>query len=305
MSKIMKFITGSTSSADITAALEKASADLVSAEAAVEKAAADYDNNLLSETPAALRKLRDAKAEAEITVEQCIAVIAKLERELEKATESEAETARRVAYDRAKSLSESARKKLHNDYPRLALAIRETIGAIAEADVAVAAANEARPDGEPMLFGPESDRSTANLWREILAEDRVEMWAPIGGQSSPIVEELQRKVQPYAKRGRVGGRYADGYTETQSAQGVVETEHGLLEVVRRTFIRRKILPDQPGFYAANLASELALPALMAGDEAVWQPSLGGAPTVLAIAEKPLRQRPERAAREPVFEYSPA
>ncbi len=302
MSKLMKIFSGSTSSADVTTALEKARADQVAADAVVAATDEAYQDGLLTETPAALRKLVDAKSEATVSADIARAKVDRLEADLEAALTSEADEANRAAYEKAKSLAEAAKKKLHAEYPRLALGIREIIRAAAEADVAVAAANENRPDGEPMLLGPESDRSTPTLWREVLSEDRVEMWAPVN-QSAPISEDLQRKVRPYEQRRRLGSRYEEADNDAPT-QGTVQTEHGSLEVVRRTFLRRKILPDQTGWRAASLASELTLPALLAGDEAVWSPSQGGASTVLASAVKPLRQRPVQAAREPIFEYSP-
>lgn len=300
MANLNRKITAGSSSADITSALEQARADLVGAETSVEMADAAYESGLLDLDKVALRTLLDARADAKIEVDRCRAVIAKLEGQLEKTSASEAEEARRVAYEQAKAASEAARKKLHRDYPKACESIRDILRALAEADIAVAAANADLPEGASRLAGPESDRSTPAQWKNTLSEELVELWAGIGGQSTPVAEELQRSVQPDARPRRGVAHNGD---EAMLCGRVQVEDGGVLEVVRRRFIRRRVLPDMGGYNAAALASELKLPALHAGAEPFWEPSPFTPSSVLSDLDAPLRPRPDQPKREPVYEYS--
>jgi hypothetical protein len=289
----------STTSAHIPTALDKARAEFAVAEAAVQAAEKSYDDGLLELDKAALRKLLDAAAEAKIDVDQIKAKITKLEGQLEKALASESEDARRERYNRARELSDAARKKLHRDYPKACDGLREILKAIAEAEAAVAESNGDLPAGASRLEGPEADRSTPALWKEVVSEDVVDLWAGVGGQSTPIDAGLQRQVHPDARLRR---GVADNGEEALC--GRVTTEGGgTLEVVKRKFIRRLVLPDAGGFSVASLASELNLPPLYAGAAPYWEPSTHTPARALAELEKPMRPRPEQQKREPVYEYA--
>lgn len=295
---LRKLLGNGNSSADIAAALERARSDLITAEAAVDAAARGYDDGLLDLDKVALRKLLDAATEAKIEVDQIKAKIAKLEGQLEKAQASEAEDQRRAAYEKAKSASEAARKKLMTEYPKAAQLIRSLLGEIAAADADVLAANEMLPDGATRLEGPESDRSTHNLWKEVVAEELVELWAGVGGQSTPIPDELQRQVAPDARPRRGVADNGD-----EALCGHVRMEGGgTLNVVRRKFIRRRVLPDVGGHLAPPIHSAIALPPLYAGAAPFWEPGPFSPARVLVELDKPMRPRPEQPAREPVYEY---
>lgn len=289
----------STSSAAIAAALDKARAEFAVAESAVQAAEKSYDDGLLELDKAALRKLLDAAAEAKIDVDQINAKITKLETQLEKALASEAEDARRERYNRAKELSDAARKKLHRDYPKACDGLREILQAIAEAEAAVAESNVDLPEGASRLEGPEADRSTPALWKEVVSEDVVDLWAGVGSQSTPIDAELQRHVHPDARLRR---GVAD--TGEEALCGRVRMENGgTLEVVKRKFIRRRVLPDVGGHTAAPLASEISLPPLHSGASPFWQPCSPTPASVLAELQKPMKQQPGRPTREPLYEYA--
>ena len=296
---LKRLLGAGTTAADIAAALDKARAEFAAAEAAVQAAGKAYDDGLLELDKGALRKLLDAAAEAKIDVDQIKAKLAKLETQLEKARASESEDARRERYNRAKELSDAARKKLHRDYPKACDGLREVLKALAHAEAAVAESNGDLPEGASRLEGPEADRSTTALWREVVSEDVVDLWTGVGSQSTPIDAELQHQVSPEARLRR---GVADNGEEALC--GRVRTENGgTLEVVKRKFIRRRVLPDVGGHMAVSLASEIHLPPLHAGASPYWQPAALTPAQALAELEKPLRTRPEQQKREPLYEYA--
>jgi hypothetical protein len=295
---LRKLLGSGSTSADIGAALERAQADLAAAEAAVIAAEAAYDDGLLDLDKSALRKLLDAATEAKIEVDQIKAKVAKLEGQLEKATAAGAEDGRRAAYEKAKAASDTARKRLVRDYPKAAESLRDILRELAAAAIAVDTANENLPEGAARLEGVEADRSTNNQWREVVDEEVVELWAGIGSQSSPIPDELQRQVTPDARLRR--GVASNG---EEALCGHVRVESGdTLEVVRRKFIRRRVLPDVGGFIAPPLHSEIVLPALFAGGDAYFTPNNYTPVRLIEELAKPMRPRPEQQKRETVFEY---
>lgn len=81
MSKILNKLLGKSSSANLADAIVKAKAELETAEFAVTAAETAYDAGLLTLEKAALRKLLDAKVEAQIEIDQVKAKLAKLERQ--------------------------------------------------------------------------------------------------------------------------------------------------------------------------------------------------------------------------------
>ncbi|TAA55287.1 hypothetical protein [Shinella sp. JR1-6] len=302
MSKVTKFFgLGRQSSSDIAVALEKARADLTAAESAVETARTAYDAALLSETPAALRKLHDGITDASIEADRATAVIAKLEKQHAEALESEAADQRQRRYDDAKAASESAEKRLRREYPKAALQIRDLLAEVAAASLAVREANEDRPTGAPALAGPEHSRSQANLYQEVLSEDIADLWTEIDG-ATPIREDLQRHVRAHEKGRRGMMRDRSDTDENPMTYGVVQSEHGTLEVVLKRFRRTKFLPDAGGRHIGSLASEIVLPPLDADATPYWTPAYDAHDAARqAIAElKPAPKRPERVAE---FSYS--
>lgn len=291
---LARFLKGG-SSTDISTAIEQAKADLSTAESAVVSAENAYDDALLTETPVALRKLSDAKQDAAIEVDRCRAVIAKLEGQLERATASEAEISRLASYEKAKDLSEAARKRLIKDYPKAAENIRSILRELAEAELAVRAANDNLPEGAPVLQGPEVTRGAPTLYREELGEEVVELWCGVGDRSTPIPDNLQSRVHPEARIRR-------GETELR---GSLPTSSSSMEVVKRRLIRRKFRSQQSGRYVAPLASDVALPPLLAGASDFWKPESGGAHGVLQQLNKPLLEPAASAERPIEIEYVPA
>ncbi|GAA4178808.1 hypothetical protein [Shinella granuli] len=302
MSKVTKFFgLGRQSSGDLAVALEKAKAELEAAEAAVVAADEKYQGSLLSEDAAALRRLADAKTDAVITVDICRAKIAKLERQHADALEAEAADQRQRRYDEAKAASEAAEKRLRKEYPRAALAIRELLAEVAAASIAVREANADLPDGAPALAGPEHSRSQANLYQEVLTEDVVDLWATIDS-ASPIDSALQRHVRTREKGCRGQMRDRSDTDENPMTYGVVQTEHGTLEVVLKRFRRRKFLPDQGGRHIGSLASEIVLPPLDADATPFWSPAHDQRDAASQAAAE-LKPAPKRAERSPEYEYS--
>ena len=297
MSKILNKLLGKSSSSDLAVALEKAKVELEAAEAAVVAAKTAYDDGLLTSDKKTLRVLLDDATEAGIEVDQVKARIGKLEKQHAEALEAEAADQRQRKYDEAKAASEAAEKRLRKEYPRAAMAIRELLAEVSAASIAVRAANEDRPEGAPALAGPEHSRSQANLYREVLGEDVVDLWATIDS-ASPIDSALQRNVRT-RERGRRGQmRDRSDTDENPMTYGVVQSEHGTLEVVLKRFRRTKFLPDASGRHIGALASEIVLPPLDADATPYWTPAYDAARQ--AVAE--LKPAPKRAERVPELSY---
>lgn len=281
------------SSTEITAALEAARTATDEADAAVATAEKAYRAALLTETPAALRALVDEQVDQKIVADQARARAAKLEADLESALAAEAEDGRAKRYAEAKALADAAHEKLWSEYPKAAASIRDLLRAIAEADIAVAAANEDLPAGAERLDKPEEARGTRYEFREEIGEDRVLLWAGEGAPGTPLNEELQGQVVANTTSRRGG-----------PPEGTLRRDNGsYLKCVRGLFIRRKFLPDRSGWHIGSLASAISLPAAEAGDSDFWEPTEGGAGYVLRKLDKPLLKRPPYKAREPEYEYS--
>ncbi|WP_439628226.1 hypothetical protein [Shinella sp.] len=292
MGKILSKLLGKSSSADISSAITKAQAELEAAEAAVAAAENSYDEGLLTLDKLALRKLLDAKVEAQIEIDQVRAKIAKLEKQHEAALEAEAAERRQVAYDQAKAAAEAARKKLTTEYPRLAKDLRELLKSIAESDILVEAANQDLPAGAERLEKAEDFRSQPNRYREERGQAVVDAWVPIGDRSSPLPDDMQRRVRPDERVRRDG---------TQG--GKVQTETGSwLEVERRRFTRVEFLPHEDGRFVAPLAAELNLPPLHVGATPYHQAADHPPYRIVAELEKQLLPPPVRAERTPQVEW---
>lgn len=295
MSKLTKLFGGRQTSTDIASAITKARAELDSADSAVVAAETAYDEGLLTLDKVALRRLLDDKVEAGIECDQIRARLAKMEREHEKALEAEAADRRQAAYNEAKAAAEAARKKITTEYPRLAKDLRAILKTIAESDLLVDAANEDLPAGAERLAKAEDFRSQPNRYREERGQAVVDAWVPIGDRSSPLPDEMQRRVRPEERARRDGAQY--GRVQTQSG--------GWLEVERRRFTRVEFLPHEDGRYIAQLAAELNLPPLHAGASPYWLAAAHAPHHTVAELEKPLLPQPVRAERTPEFEWRSA
>lgn len=301
MGKILNKLMGKSSSADIASAITKAQTELAQAEAAVAAAEEQYDANLLTADKKSLRGFLDAKTEANIDVDQARARIQRLERDHEAALEAEAESNRQAAYDRAKELTATARKKL-GDYEKAAMAIRDVLRAIAEADVAVEAANENLPAGAARLDKAEAVRSAPNLYKEVTKEELVELWAYIGQQSVPVEHQHRVRVERVGKR--VRSRWSeDDFDEGGYEKGYYTTDGGAtIEAVKRRFVKRTYLPDETGHFAAPLSHKVDLPPAIVGGPVFFEPGSYHAPGLLAKLDQPLPPRRIRAERKPEIEY---
>lgn len=293
MSKIIsKLLGGRQSSSDLASAIAKAQDELEAAEAAVVAAEEQYQSSLLTEGATSLRKLADAKADAGITVDICVARVAKLTQQHEAALESEAADRRQSAYNDAKAAAEAARKKLTAEYPKLGQALRSLLKEIAESDILVDAANAELPDGAERLAKAEDFRSQPTLYREERGQAVVDVWVACGDRSSPLPDHLQRQVHPEQGPRRDGVHY--GRVQTESG--------GWLEVERRRFTRVQFMPHQDGRSIGSLSSELNLPPLHAGATAFWSASNFAPYRIVAEIDKPLLPPPARAERQVECEY---
>jgi hypothetical protein len=292
LAKLINKPTGKQSSADLAAAITKAQTELEAAEAAVVVAEEQYEANLLTADKATLRGFLDAKTEASIDVDQARARILRLERDHEAALETEAAESRRRRYDEAKAASEAARKKLADEYPKLAQGLRTLLKVVSEADAAVDAVNEDPPDGAVRLEKAEDFRSARTLYREEVGRSVVDVWVACGDRTIPIPDDMQRRVRSEAKPRRDGILY-----------GSVQTESGgFLEVEQRRFTRVEFLPHEDGRRVGSLASTLELPALFAGASPFWEADNYAPYQVIQRLEKPMVPPPVRAERKPEVEW---
>lgn len=274
-------MTNHETSIEIGTRLAKAREDAVSAAAGVNTAQAAYADALLTASAPALRKLAEARSDATIRVDQLNALVSKLEVDLDLATEAEAEASRYEQYAAACALAESARKQLFADYPKAAEKIRAVLGAIAEADIAVEAANQNLPAGATPIAKPEGSRALPNLPEEIVSEDTVELWV-MDGNSSPLPAEQQDQVDRNGRIAINGRQY---------------------NCTRRHFRRREFLPPVFGRYVRQLASEINLPGLAFGEGSYWKPVSGTGEAPRQLAE-PRRPPAVDGPRAPVVEYQP-
>lgn len=255
--------------------------DALTANAAVDVADAAYREALIGQRPAAVRSLIDARTEATIAADRAAAIIADLEGRIAAAEIIEAEGVRRARYDAAVKLAATASDELAR-YPAAAEAIRAVLGAIAEAEVAIAAANQDLPAGEAPIVNPETTRSLPNLPEEVISEDTVELWAH-DGDSTPLSDDHQGRVD---HRGRI--RFDDNAYD--------------FPCVKRTYNRRTVLPAVFGRHVRPLASEIRLPGAF-GESPFWEPAHSPADALLQLGK---HRRPPTvdSPREPVVTLVP-
>lgn len=248
--------------------------DALIAAAAVDAADATYRAGLLTESPTAVRRLIDAKTEAAISADRATAVFADLELRIAAAGVSAAEAARDARYNAAAKLAAIATAELAK-YPAAAEMIRSVLRAVAEADIAIAAANGDLPAGKAPIVHPESFRSLPNLPEEVISEEVVALWAHVT-DSTPLPDHRQGEV---------------------SARGFIRVGRNEFECVKRTYRRQTVLPAVYGRHVAPLASEIKLPGAF-GESPFWEPTHHQA-DVLRQLDKHRRPPAVDSPREPM------
>lgn len=264
--------------------LDALRADALAADAAVIAADTAYQAGLVDETPAALRKILDSKAEAAIRGDQARAKIAALEPKLASTLDAEAEARRWDTYAAAQALAEAARTRLFNEYEAACEPIRELLRVVTVADVAVARANADLPTGADEIAYAEAGRSLSGQPGEVLSQTEVQHWAYSNG-GEPILDAPRK---PF-------GTFREGL--------VFLHEDDIVPSAKRTFVRTERLPAIPGITVPSLIASVALPGLRAGEGAFW----ARVDSVAAAVEQLATPRAPAAAlgpRSPEVTYAP-
>lgn len=283
-------------------ALEAARADDAAALAAVEAAKSEYEAALLTATPDQLKTLDEARSATQRLADVSRAKIADLDRRHKAATDPALIAAQRKRRAEAVKQTAAARALMTELYPKAAAEIRTVIRAVASAQAAVLASRADITD-EDNLPDVEATRSSPREWSSVLSEDRVSLWAG-ASDSKPLDPDQQARVVPHAEAGSIEERRAMRMAGANYVpRGSLAVEHGWLDCVCKTFVRREVLPDFAGWRVDDLHSTLRLPALWAGSEDFWEPTRGSPHDIIAKLDAPLRPQPEAPKREPVFEYS--
>lgn len=233
---------------------DTAAAEVAAAEAAVAAAEAAYTAGLLEANPADMRALDDNRRAAAIRVDQARAFLAALETRLAEAQDREAERGKAERYAAARAQADAAADTLRDMYPQLAVALVDVLRSVAEAEVAVKAANADLPRGAAPLLPVESRvRDLPGRPEEIVSEAEVTRFCRKGVQMpGGLDQSAVSRVN--------GGHWFIQHTNAQNEY-----------VAERAFIEQSYLPKDPGKSADGLAARLNLPGLRAGDAPFWKP----------------------------------
>lgn len=281
--------------------LADARAALAAAEAEARLAEAAYKDSLTTTEFHELEQLAQRKLSATVAVDRARAILEAAEIRQAAAAAEAAEAERQARYEAAAKLAEAASKRLRKEYPRHAAALRDLLRELAEAEIAVKAANADLPRDATPLAGPEAERSTPTLFEEVVSEKIVDLWTPINF-TQPIAEELQAKVQRHLGRQRGRMKDASDTDENPATYGSVRTNSGgTMDVVLKKFRRREILPHENGRSIAPLATEVNLPPLDAGAVPYWEPAYD-AHDAARQASQTLKPKPARADRVAEIQY---
>ena len=237
------------------------------------------------------------------------AILAELVRRHAVAVAADEDAQRRVAYDAAKAQATAASADLLKVYPRATRDLVALLGRLAQAQQAVAAANEALPDGAVPIADPEMvARGFAGFPREIVSDEEVEAWGSIE-RSVPVDDAFQGEIydcgEGYGKRGHYDG-------------GAMSMGEPARNYRRRIFRKVTYREAVPGVHPYALACAIRLPTVV-GDRMLWgaehlvhDPALNaslmgeGEPSKVlarvAATEGAVTARPPKPERALVVEY---
>lgn len=292
MQTIIKQLRGQPNSVDqLRQALD--GIDIDGLEKTAEQLEADRRRVLLDGTDKDVEAIEAKIASANRDIERAYAAKVELTKRLEEAAATATETERADAYRIAKAKADAAAKMLRKEYPELGRRFADLLRLVAEADMAVHAANEQLPADAAPLTPPEPmARCLPELPEQILEENEVELWCHANGSGSNSIlsDDVQQKL--------AGCRADDN--------GVVQVPMHGYAAVKRRFIRRTTLPRVNASRPQPL-SEIALPGLMDGDPPFWSPrgyAMESRFILSRLAEIASMKAGNPQQREPKTEYLP-
>lgn len=239
----------------LASGLDQARAAFAEAEGTYATADAAYRDGLLGDEKA-LAKLAAGRTAAEMHRDRAAALVQRLTRRSAEAAAAEAEEDRRAAYQQALAARDAAAARLVAEYPGLVAHLLDLVRELAEAGIAVEAANRDLPAGaDPLIDAERIARTIPGLAREVVTDIELDLWSPEAG-GDPIPEDEQHRVIAQ------GGDKGYSSTKTGTGQSFFRKRR-----FRRVAFRREVAPA----YMSALASGLALPPLREGDPLAWSP----------------------------------
>lgn len=181
------------------------------------------------------------------------ALVDALRERLAAAEDRETEVARVEKYEAARRQADDAAAALREMYPHLAGGLVDLLRGVAEAELAVADANDDLPRGADRLPGVEARvRDVPGSARELIGEQVVELWCRPGERMPGTLDQSRVQV----------GHGEAGYIRPPSGP--------VVNVVRRQYIERRYAESAPGNFAYSLAVTLNLPGLRANGPPIFK-----------------------------------
>lgn len=291
---LQKLRKGNLSVAEIEGALSEINIEEM--EAASTKLEEDRRRALIEGTDKDVEAIEAKITLADRDIERAVAAKAELERRLEQATAAESEGERLSRYKAAKMKSKQAADRVVKEYATHAQAIADLIRVLAEATVAVQAANADLPTGAEPLLDPEfAARGAPSLPAKTISEEEVVLWYRVG-RDEIVADVVARKLDDMDRH--------SGRTGVLNVASGNEIWPGKYE--RRKFIRREYVEEER-WIAPEPLSKINLPGLMADDRHFWNSfNIGDARSVLARFDQLSQQEPtsREDRREIKIEYVP-
>jgi hypothetical protein len=242
---------------ELAPSLPEAEAELAAALAAQADAEAAYRAALIKGNEAEEDQADAERQAIDKRIVRAKILIETLRECLAEAQERELEAERVERYEAARRQGDEAGDALRVLYPQFAGGIVELLRAVAEAEIAVKAANGDLPRGAAPLAGVENRvRNFPGFPDEVLSETHVERWVRIG-QILPGNFD-QGEVRP-----------TEGNRGTLRVRGLPANEGYGVEL--RQFIQRELFPATFSGGTDSLALGVSLPGFMEGEPKLFEP----------------------------------
>lgn len=265
--KLISFLSRpSTPAAELRRELASLPREIELAEAAADNLEGERRALLLKASDEELKK-HLAKVElANLRIERLFAARSELERRLADAEAAEEQLARRERYAETQELAAEARAALQR-YPAAARQLVSILTTVARAEDAIAATNAALPADAAPIPSPEFEvRGLPADPREVLSEERLPAcWYYTGAHASwgKVQPELVSNIES------TDGRTGVLTTQLNSTRGDLRR----FAVEKRAIEKRvRFLPERSSYTPTPLAGAIELPALRAGEAAIWGPT---------------------------------